>query len=492
MNRDDFLKQDDVTGFIDWLANTLPTQSFQLKMARSAYVPGGLAVRVTGLEAVLSHYAWHTSWTDAQGKTVKSGNWAETRASLAALRAWLKTAIAQQDEDQALAACLAILEWGGVRGAIVFLRRLHAQRRLVAYFTRLAPLMSLTSEASLAALDENSVERFDAGLTKIHALLDDTGSPIYDSRVGAAIAMLYAQYRKNGQPKLAKSRLLAFPSGAARGKQIRNPKRLDPALPGAPQFFGNGVSRQSWAQWQVKLGWILRATLERCDWFQSDDTDLAARCHAFEACLFMLGYDLRCFGDTQEPSAVVEPEKVPKDGVSQTGWVPTGCAFAETLPRYVLFRQQLQAGEKDDKQGFASWYSRTYGLPKSTGMAYSFPYSVSEFDLFDSNDEHLARVVNGGADGLYAATGSNQAYRAGEERERICLVNALLVGRVAHLKPKERDAWLIARGFAGTPGSAGTLRTTGKQVGQHFGLLDEHEKPTAFFHSYFGDHLNPP
>jgi len=492
MTRDDFLRQPDVAGFVDWLESTLPTQSFQLKMAPSAYVPSGLAVQATGLEAVLRHYAWHTSWTDAQGKAVKSGNWAETRASLAALRAWLKTAIAQQDEDQALAACLAILEWGGVRGAIVFLRRLHAQRRLVAYFTRLSPLMSLTSETSLTALDENSVERFDAGLTKIHALLDDTGSPIYDSRVGAAIAMLYAQYRKNGQPKVAKSRLLAFPSGAARGRQIRNPKRLDPSLPGAPQFFGNGVSRQSWAQWQVKLGWILRATLERCDWFQSDGADMAARCHAFEACLFMLGYDLRCFGDTHEPSGPVEQEQVPEDGVSQKGWVPTGCAFAETLPRYALFRGQLQASEKDDKQGFSSWYSRTYGKADSTGKAYSFPYSASEFDLFDSSEERLASIVKGGPEGLQQATGSDWPYRAGEERERICLVNALLVGRVAHLKPKERNAWLIARGYAGTPGSARTLRNTGKQVGQHFGLLDEHEKPTALFHSYFGDHLNQP
>ena len=492
MNRDDFLKQDDVTRFIDWLAGTLPTQSFHLKMARSPYVPGGLAVRATGLEAVLRHYAWHASWTNAQGKSVKSGNWTDTRASLAALRAWLKTAIAQQDEDQALAACLAILEWGGVHGAVVFLRRLHAQRRLIAYFTQLAPLMSLTSQASLTALDATSVERFDAGLTKIHALLDDTGSPIYDSRVGAAIAMLYAQYRKTAQPEVAKSRLLAFPSGAARGKQIRDPKRLDPALPGAPQFFGKAVSRQSWAQWQVKLGWILRATLERCDWFQADGADLAARCHAFEACLFMLGYDLRCFGDTHEPIVPVEQEQVPEDGISQTGWVPTSCAFAKTLPRYALFRQQLQANEKDDKQGFASWYSRTYGKADSTGKAYSFPYSVSEFDLFDSSEARLASIVKGGHEGLHAATGSDQPYRAGDERERVCLVDALLTGRTAQMTSEDSIAWLISKGYAGTPNSAGLIRTTGRQVGQHFGLLDEHGKPTAFFHSYFGDHLNEP
>lgn len=62
MNRDDFLKQDDIKGFIDWLAESLPTRSFQLRMAHSRYVPGGLAVKVTGLEAVLRHYVWSTRW----------------------------------------------------------------------------------------------------------------------------------------------------------------------------------------------------------------------------------------------------------------------------------------------------------------------------------------------------------------------------------------------------------------------------------------------
>lgn len=205
MKRDDFLKQDDVRGFIDWLAAELPVRPFHLKMARSRFVPGGLDVQATGLEAVLGHYVWSTRWTDAQGKAVVSGNWHETRASLGLLRDWLKDAIARQDEDQALAACLAILEWGGVRGAIVFLKRLHAQGRLVAYFTRLAPLMSLDSDAALDALDTDSVERFDAGLTKIHALFDDSGSPIYDSRVGAAMAMLYAQYRSQAGKKLARN-----------------------------------------------------------------------------------------------------------------------------------------------------------------------------------------------------------------------------------------------------------------------------------------------
>ncbi|WP_426088347.1 hypothetical protein [Janthinobacterium sp. PSPC1-1] len=489
MKRDDFLKQDDVRGFIDWLAAELPVKPFHLKMARSRFVPGGLDVQATGLEAVLGHYVWSTRWTDAQGKAVISGNWHETRASLGLLRGWLKDAIARQDEDQALAACLAILEWGGVRGAIVFLKRLHAQGRLVAYFTRLAPLMSLDSDASLDALDTDSVERFDAGLTKIHALFDDSGSPIYDSRVGAAMAMLYAQYRSQAGKKLAKKHWLAFPSGAARGKQIRNPKGIDSGFAGAPQFFGKAVSCQDWAQWQVKLGWILRAVLEQCDWFQADSADMAARCHAFEACLFMLGYDLRCFAATRVPESVAVAAPVEEDEVPQFGWVPTGCSFEKVLPLYAQFRR---GQEKDDLATFARWYTRTQGAAVKTANAYCFPYSEGEFDLFGSSEERLNEVLAGGKSGLYAAVGSAEPYVESAEREQICLVDALLVGRTADMSAPVRTAWLLKKGYAGTKSAAGTLMTVGRQVGRHFGLLDEKYRPTAFYHEYFGDCMREP
>ncbi|WP_425251512.1 hypothetical protein ACPJXG_14885 [Janthinobacterium sp. NFX145] len=488
MKRDDFLKQDDVRGFIDWLAAELPARSFHLKMARSRFVPGGLDVQATGLEAVLGHYVWSTRWTDAQGKAVVSGNWHETRASLGQLRGWLKDAIARQDEDQTLAACLAILEWGGVRGAIVFLKRLHAQGRPVAYFTRLAPLMALDSDASLDALDTDTVERFDAGLTKIHALFDGSGSPIYDSRVGAAMAMLYAQYRSQAGSKRAKKHWLAFPSGAARGKQIRNPKGIDGGFAGAPQFFGKAVSCQDWAQWQVKLGWILRAVLEQCDWFKAGSADMAARCHAFEACLFMLGYDLRCFGEATA-EATMAKERVAKDDVPQSGWVPTGCSFKNVLPVYAQFRQRH---EKDDLATFAKWYARTQGAAEKTANAYCFPYSESEFDMFDSSEERLDTIVKGGKEGLYAAVESTEPYAEGAERERICLVDALLAGRTADMSVPVRTAWLLQKGYAGTKSAANTLMTVGRQVGRHFGLLDKKNRPTAFFHEYFGDCMREP
>lgn len=485
MQREQFLQQPDVSSFIDWLVSTLPTQTFHIYMRRSRFVPGGLDVRATGLEDVLQHYTWQTSWNNAAGAVVASGSWEDTRQALGQLRAWLKRSVAQRDEDQTLEACLAILRWGGVRGSIVFLKRLHAEKRLVRYFSALSPLMSLTSDTPLDALDMATVERFDAGLTKIHALLDDSGSPIYDSRVGAAMAMLYALYRQQCVRPVAKKRALAFPSGAARGRQIRNPKGIGDAYAGAPQFFSNSVSSADWAQWQRKLGWIIRATLERCDWFATEP-DMPARCHAFEAALFMLGYDLRCFGITGTVQAA--PEKVAENDIAQTGWVPTGCSFEATLPYYAAFRK---TGLADNKASFSQWYASTRRKALKTAEAYCFPYGEQEFDLFGSADERLARVLAGGEPGLYAAVGDAQPYAEGTEREQVCLVDAMLVGKTAALSAPERAQWLMARGYAGTVSAASTLYTVGSQVGKHFGLLDKHGQPTEFYHCYFASCAGP-
>lgn len=157
MKRDDFLKQDDVRGFIGLAGGRTASQALSPE-------DGAQPLRA-GQAWTCRRRGWKRCWAVygaragpmRKARPAALGNWHETRASLAMLRGWLKDAIARQDEDQALAACLAILEWGGVRGAIVFLKRLHAQGRLVAYFTRLAPLMSLDSDASLDALDTDSV-----------------------------------------------------------------------------------------------------------------------------------------------------------------------------------------------------------------------------------------------------------------------------------------------------------------------------------------------
>ncbi|MEB6588414.1 hypothetical protein MXM82_04580 [Pseudomonas asiatica] len=486
MKREEFLVQPEVESFIAWLAANLPALTFKLRFKASNYVPGGLTVDVQGIEQVVEHYRWKASWNDANRSAVESMTWAQTQRSLGQLREWLSSAVSAGDEQQALQACLQILRWGGVTGAIAFLHRLAEKGELSGYLQKMAGLMALDGDNDLDELDEHSVERFDAGLTKIHALLDVSGSPIYDSRVGAAIAMLYSLFRQQwegrGKP------LLRFPSGGARGDQVRNPGAFLNCL-AAPQF--SAVEYADWARWQVRLGWIIRALLERTGWF-ADQGAMPARCHAFEASLFMLGYDLRCFGLplATDPKADDQDVEVSPGAAGKTGWVPTGHVFGEVLRDYLAFRR---SGAPDKKAVFIDWLvakpRNKKPISRSTALNYCFPFSMQEFDLFDRPIAELERIVAGGEDGLRAAlaTETLEPFVPGDERVRVCLVDVFITGNAYACAEtgKKRVDYIMSAGYAGTENAANTLMDVGRKVGKHFGLLDANHLPTALFRQFY-------
>lgn len=346
--------------------------------------------------------------------------------------------------------------------------------------------MSLDGENDLSDLDASSVERFDAGLTKIHALFDGSGSPIYDSRVGAATGMLYSLYCQQRTER--RKPLLAFPSGAARGSQIRNPGAFLEGL-AAPQF--SAIEYAEWARWQVRLGWIVRAVLKRTDWFAGEG-EMPARCHAFEASLFMLGYDLRCFGVALAPDpkkAAPDIEEQPQESSGQ-GWVPTGHPFSQVLADYLAFRH---SGAADNKATFIAWLMANSRNEKSlklaTARGYCFPFSIQEFDLFGRPLEALQRIVTGGQEGLCAALEMDELepFTLSDERENVCLVDVLITGNAYELaaSEKERVDYVLSAGYAGTENAARTLMALGRNVGKHFGLLDADHLPTALFKQFF-------
>ena len=111
--------------------------------------------------------------------------------------------------------------------------------------------------------------------------------------------MLYHLYRGSSEALadgLASHRMFGWGPGlddpeSDRIRQIRNPAMLGRGYNGTPQLLYQ--SPHIWAQRQLILGWIMRAVLERTTLFTGVDSSLAQRCHAFEAGLFMMGYDLR-------------------------------------------------------------------------------------------------------------------------------------------------------------------------------------------------------
>lgn len=473
MQREEFLAQQEVGAFIDWLVANLPNIRVDLSFKSSKFVPGGLQVRAEGLDQVLKHYRWGVDWQ-------------ETREVLSRLRTRLRESVEQGDNAQAYQASCDVLRWGGVSSARPFLKGLKERGDLTRHLRNMVNLLSLESGSGLSKLDAASVIRFDSGLTKIYALLDRSGSPIYDSRVGAAIGMLYSQFLL--QQGFTGSPSLNFPCGSARGQQIRNPGAFE-GNKAAPQFYTRLVPHHEWARSQLRLGWIIRAVLERTDLF-AQEGGLADRCHAFEACLFMLGYDLRCFGvalaKTKMKGATRHaPQKYDEVGNTEgKKWVPSGHPFTQTLRDYLAHRK---AGGAPTPQAFQQWLQtlRDNPVKSSTARSYCFPFSDREFSLWGRSIEELAVIVAGGEQALYAVLGSKEPLAQGDELEGVCLVNAWLAGQLSGSGSKSALQSLVMNGFAGTHNAAGTLLSVGREVGRHFGLLDGNNRPTDLYAWFF-------
>ncbi|SOE64541.1 hypothetical protein SAMN05446935_2485 [Burkholderia sp. YR290] len=502
MDRHAFLEQRDMKAFVGWLAERLPRLEVRLRFPHSQFVPGGIDAVASGIEETLARYRWSAMWKDSRtGDEVRSCNWASTRRSLERLSDWLRESVANGDELAAQAAAREVLRWGGVRSAIPFIEKKVRKSAWCAYLNGLAPLFVLDGDQTLDALDARKVERFDAGLTKIHALLDTTGSPIYDSRVGAALAMLYEMFRREtgiaNEPPVASR----FPSGQARGRQIRNPGDLGLNYAVSPQFYTQ-ISHEDWARWQLRAGWIIREVLERTTLFANaheDEAahDIAARCHAFEAALFMVGYDLRSLVSEGELSVVSDAQPTRRRSTQTGMWVPTGHVLDTALKAYLEYREVSTASDMDE---FEQWLANPpqavrYQTLVENFASYRFPLGQREMDITCRSREEVRKIASGVEEGLYLANNGEYEFIESDEREQVCLVCAGLAGycqltksnvvgvsdasaRVNRIKDKE---------FAGTGNTAQLLLTTGRMFGKHFGLLDKRNQPTAFFHRFYGD-----
>lgn len=285
-----FVSDPEVSAFIDWLRARADGLPVRFEIASTAYVPGGLRREVAGLEAALGCYTWRTDQTEA-------GDWASTKDFLKGLALALRSALAADDQDAVLRICLDIVDWGGDRngeaGATPFLAGLHAQGALGGYLGGARGALRLDAARILPGWQP--VRKMNSMLTKVHALAADDGLPIYDSRVAAAVATLVEMWRREqGDWARKPPAALAFPATLP-GRTVRH-AYPDARGPGQMSYEQRheGATAHKWSSAKLRLGWLMRAVLERHPALFAAQGALAERMHAFEAALFMIGSDVRC------------------------------------------------------------------------------------------------------------------------------------------------------------------------------------------------------
>jgi len=228
----------------------------------------------------------------------ESCDWRSTRLSLGSLSALLRDAIYRNDNEQSARECLfAVFSWGGIRnrsvGAGRFVETLTDAR---AYFAAAAEALTLETATidskTLYPVSESQPKLMNAMLTKAHALLAEDGLPIYDSRVAASIATLVARYVRD-RGLLEPPRLLAFP---LTDRAQRRGVPVEISTDAQRHLSRNDSSRgtREWTSAKLRLGWITRAVLEASPGLFGQG-QLESRMRAFEAALFMTGYDTRAF-----------------------------------------------------------------------------------------------------------------------------------------------------------------------------------------------------
>ena len=478
MNKAEFLASPDVVNFIEWLSTDLTSRTFHLDISSSRFVPSGLKTTVTGVENILGNYRWHTYWLDTRtNEKIASSDWDSTKKSLSRLSKWLNDAVNSGDQKQTFDASLAVLKWGGVSGASRLMRQLYENNKLIAYLKTVKDMLAVNSAASqsLTSITSKNILKFDSGLTKIHALHENDGSPIYDSRVAAAISLLYQLYRETAPSSVKSS--LSFPCGSARGDQLRNPGDL--GFKKSRAFYYE-IADHEWAQTQLQLGWIFSDLLQKNPMLFKKEGSLADIAHALEAALFVIGYDLRCFN----VKAKTNPTKIKllKAKSDSYGLVPTSHPFGDVIREFA--RIKMQGVVKTDSETASLMFPSKQHKP-STAKSYLFPLGRTEFDLFDASVDSLKLLISDSYSWLDLEF-DHEGFSPQDERKYVCLQDAWLVGYMnRNFANQNHKLLLINSRLCGTENAANTIRTVGKGVGVFFNLLDVKGFPTAYFDKFF-------
>lgn len=166
--------------------------------------------------------------------------------------------------------------------------------------------------------------------------------------------------------------------------------------------------------------------------------------------------------------------------------VPTGHPFKKVINYFLEFKKLKLSGDENNSS-FVAWLIKEYKLKPSTAKAYCYPLGEKEFDLWGYSLEDLETLVQGGEPALRLTLNNRQLNM--EERVLVCLNNARIVGVLnnQNLNPSQKVDVIIKKRYAGTKKTANLIRSVGKQVGMHFGLLDAKGNSTDLFDELFDD-----
>ena len=320
MNRLNYLGNEHVAGFMDWLGRLFAAgegslhQSFRARNGR-----GGRQIELASFRDAIAEYEFDgrdlaatQPLLDGIGERLADRVFGRTREDDTA------------KELAVLTASLDALVWGGVtvRPTIDWLSKRAGEQELSRCIAEATEALLSDDCEALACFEGDAGHRSDSAATKIYALANPR-STIYDNRVGAAFAKLVLEYlRHRGITTLPDE--LRFMVGAGRGR--RNPSTRQcvfrPKETGLPH-----------ARWNQRANWIIGELAGNAELAKhlGVKPETPAR-RAIEAGLFVMGDDVRSLTvesdhvDIERPIASIPEEPEPLEYAGRRPGRP------ETLP----------------------------------------------------------------------------------------------------------------------------------------------------------------
>lgn len=290
MNRNTFLADADVAGFLDFFSRCLRHLEVDYVTNYPQIRPADQHFHVTGVAQAHARYAWPAKNTFVGPPNPLIYNWATTAAFLSTARAALRHAIAARNDPATWDAVNKILVWGLANRAPRVLTRLRTVciaphgGSISAFLAHTQAALAL-GVVDTAHINHALIPYASSGTAKIHSLASTDGLIIFDSRVAATLGECINEYLRRRGTMTIPDTLKIFIE--------LNHGRTNP-LQRVPQPLANGVNHAGfvrdhrWIECQVRVSWMFEAVLQRNqDIFPN--LPLAQRTHHLEAACFMMG-----------------------------------------------------------------------------------------------------------------------------------------------------------------------------------------------------------
>jgi hypothetical protein len=285
MNKEQYLI-DDVACFRDWLAERIQGQPVQFRIGSHQYA---------SLHAAMASYAWPLKSQNGLPKPQEGypyihpivqplsahANLAANTEVLDQLQNALRVAFMRKQTLELAGAVASIFHWGGV-----YTTTRHGGNKpwLKNHHLNLHELLKQVVVDHASGYDVSTVHglRFNAGMTKVYALLLDEFI-IYDSRVAASLTWLALNWwtiTKNSPPATLPD-LLRFGTLPANGSARKHRNA-------SPGIFPTITRATDHYTWNIRANWLLSDALNR-----AGKASQFATLRQVEAALFQMGDRVR-------------------------------------------------------------------------------------------------------------------------------------------------------------------------------------------------------